>query len=159
MCLYVSSAKFEVKVATEDLKCYKIMDKIDENHFESMYKKYRYSKGLTNNQSEQFSNAIDETLKKGTAVKIDRDGFVYHVYTKDMIGSFIANHEEVYCFTDGGFHSFTDLSAEDVYGMGFVGVECVIPKGSRYVVGYDYVEKKQAYFSESIRVVGEKRFA
>lgn len=156
MCLVVDKEKFEVKVAEKDIKCFKIMDKIDKWSFISMYQNFTYR--FQHYKEFDFAKTV-EHLSLALRYGFSHQGEFYLYKSIDYIDVFmLPNVKEYYSFGKGGFHSFADLEKSDVYGMGFVGVECIIPKGSRYIEGLDAIENKKAYFSEEITIVREVKF-
>lgn len=161
MCLIVKKENFEIKVAEKDIKCFKIMDKIDDFTFRSMYLNFTYK--FRNYKEQDFSEAVTDDLENARMVGFTED-VGYYLFRPDSFRVPIKAYkgqkfEEYYCFGYGGFHSYRELSKCDIYGTGFVGVECIIPKGSRYIEGVDATDSKKSYFSDEITIVREIKFA
>lgn len=158
MCLYIKKEDFKVKTATEDIKCYKIVDKVVDGVYCSMYQGFSYRQG--SHYKEKFSLSVENPENK---FGISRPNGEYEIYrTKAFpqgLYGFDAEIDKVFVFGKNGFHAFKDIEKKDVYGTGFVAIECIIPKGSRYVEGIDLAENKPAYFCEEIRVRDEIKFA
>lgn len=160
MCLIVKKENFEIKVAEKDIKCFKIMDKVDVSTFRSMYLNFTYK--FQNYKEQDFSEAVTNDLENVRKVGFT-DDVGFSLYSPDLLCALKKAYrrkkfDEYYCFGYGGFHSYRELSKCDVYGTGFIGVECIIPKGSRYIEGIDATDDKKAYFSEEITIVREINF-
>lgn len=166
MCLYIKKTDFEVKVATEDLKCYKLMDRGPEKaYYISEYQRFVYKNGEQYKQSDEFSAAV-ENPKDAFGVIVHCGLFLCESITEIATRFGLENVDviEYNSLGGGGFHSYESVSKWDIfYGDkvidDYVAVECIIPKGSRYVVGYDTLMDRTAFYSEEIIIVGEKRFA
>lgn len=159
MCLYIKKEDLKVKVATEDIKCYKLMlHSAETNFYYSMYQGFGYRVGCP--YKENFDAAIKYPVERFHIVNEMGEHCLYqHLENLKFLYGQDVNYDEGYSFGSGGFHSFKETEKEDFEGCNYYVIECVIPKGSRYIEGIDLTENKGAYFSEEILIIGEIKFA
>lgn len=160
MCLYIKKTDFEVKVATEDIKCYKLMERGLGKTYISEYQRFVYKTGEHYKQNDEFSAAVEKPNDAFAA--IIRVGLFVCDSMSEIEKRFGLENVDVIDYNSlgkGGFHSFENVEKCDLYSLDYVAVGCIIPKGTRYVVGYDYLMDRTAFYSEEIIIVGEKRFA
>jgi len=142
MCLYTTSKK--VRIAKEDIICYKILVKERKNWIFRIFHKPTYRA--------PFYNYYTYQLKKR-----------YYLF-KSLVHVFTTYPEHPYMFNEG-FHSFVDIQdakrmlSESCYryDKGWTIVQCIIPKGAKYVKGaIDLSENSPAgYVSDEIICVKE----
>jgi hypothetical protein len=143
MCLTLTENS-EIKVAAEDIVCYKVVRKLCLGLYRSEFYAYLYGVGTLN------ASVFGVTITT-------RPYIVYQSIT----GRCVADYEQV---VERGFHSFT--CKEDAYkyaeyaasriildDINMVVVKCTIPKGATYIEGM--YEKYPNYVSNKIICVEE----
>ena len=143
MCLTLTE-KSEIKVAEEDIICYKVVRRLCSGVYRSEYYGYLYETGILDKSA--FG---DITITTRPCITTYRSiNFNY----QDITG-----YEQV---VERGFHSFT--CKEDAYkyaeryrysAVSYVVVKCIIPKGANYIEGI-YGEYPN-YVSNKIICLGE----
>jgi len=141
MCLYVTSKK--VRVAKEDMVCYKILDRKKER------KKW-----------------IFRIFRKPTYRAPFYFNYIYQLKKLNDLGKFLyvaISPEELCGVVHEGFHSFVDIQdAKRMLSEWYethvgVIVKCIIPKGAEYVKGTIYKSQNSpaCYVSNQIICVKE----
>lgn len=131
MCLTLTE-KSEIKVAEEDIVCYKVVRRLCSGVYRSEYYGYLYETGILD------KSAFGDTITITTRPRIT----TYQSINYLDIGVEISGHERV---VERGFHSFTckedaykyvKIAASRVLGeITMVVVKCIIPKGANYIEG------------------------
>lgn len=143
MCLYATSKK--VRVAKEDIICYKFMIEHSEGKYRWMSSPYRgmaYKEGQAYELAEKLNLLDFSEIVKVYPYKVE-EGFHSFVNLSDAL--FFRNDFEV---------RFPRLSVSQ---HTYVIVKCIIPKGTAYVEGLflDWGNKFHSYCSEKIICEGK----
>lgn len=124
MCLL--TYKVDVKIATEDIPCYKIVRISNENILISIVQGFEYNLGET------YDNGIPDPEK------VPR-----HITWWDGVR-----------FDGGLFHSYSSpINRQLDKDLKEVEVKCIIPKGAYYFVGSVNLSLTEGYASSKIKIV------
>lgn len=139
MCLTLTE-KSEIKVAEEDIVCYKVVRRLCSGFYRSEYYGYLYETGILDKSA--FGNITITTRPCITTYR-----------SANFNQQVIAGYEQV---VERGFHSFT--CKEDAYkyrysAVSYVVVKCIIPKGANYIEGM--CSEYPNYVSNKIICLGE----
>lgn len=123
MCLL--TGKIDVKIATEDIPCYKIVEESSKGTLISIIQRFEYILGKT------YNNGIPDPEKVP--------------YRKNLCGI---------RFDRGLFHSYSSPRNRRLYkDLKEVEVKCIIPKGAYYFVGSVNLSLIEGYASSQIKIV------
>ena len=144
MCTICNAAEFERKIAETDIPCYKFMRFEDGEYYTPYY-------NMQMKIGERYDNKGEEIIKD--------EVLSLKIWWRDW-----NKYKEI---KQGFFHSFVDYYSADYYAQlfnknkagnfGFYIIECVIPKESQYIVGFDLENNLTTYSSKSI-VLKKKAF-
>lgn len=145
MCTICNAAEFERKIAETDIPCYKVMRFEDGEYYTPYYNMQMKIGERYDNKGEEI--ITDEVLN----LKIwrgDRNKY------KEIRQGFFHSFVDYYYSADYYAHLF---NKNKVGNFGFHIIECVIPKESQYIVGFDLDHNLLTYASKSI-VLKKKAF-
>lgn len=125
-----------LKVAEEDIICYKFLKRVSKNNFTSPYQHFKYDLGV------EYSAEFTVFDKEHLTVTYDSSG--------KPSSTFELNYQ-----VEEGLHSAKKLDEireyVDLFNFTYTGdyviVECIIPKGASYYEGYWY--GKDGYYASN----------
>lgn len=163
MCLIIDKQNAKMKIADEDIVCYKLVKKVEREYINPIHwieEKLQFSKRtpLTYYKTVFMSPYYNEIYESNT-VKVNKT----HIQK-------IKQDPKTWRIGDGVFHTFKDVKSAKKYyvdsGIAFMNsigdavqyliLKCFIPKGTKYYDGkMDCHETYYSYASKSLKITDE----